>query len=248
MDIIDRLLDLLLLPIDLYRWLVRESLALARDLFRDYGYLVVFLGTALENTLFLGLFIPGIFILILAGLSAENGLINLPLTFVVALAGTSIGDTISYAGGRFGWKRAVETTRSVPWMDTIRAALTHHPAIFVIAYHFMGYTRLVGPLTAGLLRVPFRRWWIFDLIGATLWVGVYVTVGYIFGRLGLSLDDESGNVRRLEWLFAVLAVIAVGGWLLLRRRTGRRHPPRILEALADDDPEDASPDPAGPHD
>src|SRR6266508_1944975 len=105
MDALDRLLDLLLLPIDLYRWLVRESLALARELFEDYGYLVGFLGTALENTLFLGLFIPGIFILILAGLSAENGLINLPLTFAIAVIGTSLGDTISYIGGRFGWKR-----------------------------------------------------------------------------------------------------------------------------------------------
>src|SRR5215213_4243331 len=238
MAVLDRLLDLVLLPLELYQWLVREALGLARDLFEDYGYLVVFLGTALENTLFLGLFIPGIFILILAGISAQNGLINLPLAILIAIAGTSIGDTVSYAGGRFGWQRALETTGKVPWMDTIRAALVHRPAVFVIAYHFMGYTRLVGPLTAGLLRIPFWRWWILDLVGATLWVTTYVVAGYILGRLGFQLSEADDNVRQLEWGFAILAVLAVGGWLLLRRRGGGKAPPRLLEALADENGDD----------
>src|SRR5215210_3150473 len=97
----DSIIDLLRAPFDGYRWLVRESVGLARDLFQDYGYLVIFLGTALENTLFLGLFIPGIFVILLAGISAENGLINFPLALAIGVAGTSIGDTVSYAAGRF---------------------------------------------------------------------------------------------------------------------------------------------------
>jgi len=243
MDILDRLLDLLLAPIEAYRWLVRQAVVWARDLFEQYGYLVVFLGTCLENMLFLGLFIPGIFVLLLAGISAENGLINLPLAFVIGVAGTSLGDTVSYFGGRFGWKRALEHTRNVPWMDTIRHALVRHPAIFVLAYHFMGYTRLVGPLTAGALRLPFARWWVLDFLGAVAWVGTYLGLGYLFGRLGFELNEAEDNVRRLEWLLVGLAVVAIAVWLFMRRRAEGGRPPAVLEALAEDD--SSEPDPVG---
>jgi len=235
---LDSIVDLLRAPFDGYRWLVRESVGLARDLFRDYGYLVVFLGTCLENTLFLGLFIPGIFVLLLAGISAENGLISFPLALVIGVAGTSLGDTASYLAGRFGWKRALEHTRNVPWMDTIQAALRRHPALFVLAYHFMGYTRLVGPILAGAFRLPALRWWLLDFAGAVLWVTTYLSLGFLFGRLGFELDEAEDNVRRLEWLFVGLALAGIVLWWLMRLRAGKGEPPAVLEALAEheDDP------------
>jgi membrane protein DedA with SNARE-associated domain len=242
MDILDRLVDLLLAPIDGYRWLVRQSVIWARDLFEQYGYFVVFLGTCLENMLFLGLFIPGIFVLLLAGISAENGLISFPLAFVIGVIGTSLGDTVSYFGGRFGWKRALDHARKVPWMDTIRVALVRHPAIFVLGYHFMGYTRLVGPLTAGALRLPFARWWVLDFIGAVLWVGTYLSLGYLFGMLGFELDEAEDNVRRLEWLLIGVALVAIGFWVVMRRRSAKGEPPAVLEALAEQEAPDREPD------
>ena len=237
MDVLDPILDALRAPIDGYRWLVRQSVIWARDLFADYGYFVVFFGTCLENMVFLGLLIPGIFVILLAGISAENGLIIFPLALVIGIVGTSLGDTASYLAGRFGWKRALEHTRNVPWMDTMRGALERHPALFVLAYHFMGYTRLVGPISAGALRLPFARWWLLDFGGAVLWVTTYLSLGYLFGRLGFTLDEAEDNVRRLEWLFVGLAVAGITIWLLLRRRARRRRPPVLLEALAEVDPE-----------
>jgi membrane protein DedA with SNARE-associated domain len=242
MDILDQIRDLLLAPIEGYRWLVRQSVTLARDLFQQYGYLVVFLGTCLENTLFLGLFIPGILVLLLAGISANDGLISFPLAFVIGVAGTSLGDTVSYAAGRFGWKRALDHMGKVPWMDTMRTALSRHPGLFVLSYHFMGYTRLVGPIMAGAVRLPFRKWWLLDFGGAVLWVGAYMSLGVLFGRLGFTLDAAEDNVRRLEWLIAGLAIVAIVVWLLLRRRAERGGPPAVLEALADDGSE-REPDP-----
>jgi membrane-associated protein len=232
MDLLS-ILDTLRAPLDGYRWLVRESVTLARDLFEQYGYLVIFLGTSLENTLFLGLFIPGILIIILAGISAYQGLIEWPLAFVIGVAGTSIGDTVSYMAGRYGWKRALQQTEKMLWMGTMRSALLRHTGVFVLAYHFMGYTRLVGPITAGALRIPFARWWCFDFLGAVIWVGTYLAAGMFFGRLGFTLDSAEDNIRKLEWLFAGLAVVAVVVTLYARRR-GKDHPPALAEALAED--------------
>jgi membrane protein DedA with SNARE-associated domain len=239
MDVLDPILDILRAPIEGYRWLVRESVGLARDLFQEYGYLVVFLGTCLENMIFLGLFIPGIFVLLLAGISAENGLISFPVALAIGIVGTSLGDTVSFFSGRFGWKRALEHTRNVPWMDTIQAALRRHPAWFILAYHFMGYTRLVGPILAGAFRLPPLRWWLLDLAGATLWVTTYLSLGYLFGRLGFELDEAEDNVRRLEWLFIGLAVVGLIFWTVLRRRSGRGEPPAVLDAMAEHEREPA---------
>lgn len=231
------LLDILRAPLDGYRWLVTQSVTLARDLFAEYGYWVVFLGTALENTLFLGLLIPGILIILLAGISAYQGLISWPLALVIGVVGTSLGDTVSYMAGRFGWKRALKHTENVPWMGMMRTALLRRTGLFVLAYHFMGYTRLVGPITAGALRIPFWRWWVLDFLGATIWVSTYLALGALFGRLGFTLDGAEANVRKLEWLFISLALIAIVMPILLRRRK-RSEPPAILEALVEEEDEE----------
>lgn len=233
------ILDWLRAPLDGYRWLLRESVTLTRDLFQDYGYLVIFLGTCLENMLFLGLLVPGIFVILLAGISAHDGLVSYPLAFVIGVVGTSLGDTGSYLAGRFGWKRALAHTEKMIWMGEMRSALVRRPALFVLSYHFMGYTRLVGPITAGALHIPFRKWWLLDFLGAVLWVGVYLTAGYLFGRAGFSLDAAEDNMRNLEWLFAGLAVAAIVLTLVMKRRADKKGPPVLLEKLAEAGDEDA---------
>jgi membrane protein DedA with SNARE-associated domain len=234
----DSVIDIIRAPIEGYRWLIQQVVILTRDLFAAYGYLVVFLGTFLENTLFLGLIIPGGFVILLAGISAYQGLISFPLALAVGVAGTSLGDTASYLAGRYGWKRALKHTENVPWMGMMRTALLRRTAVFVLAYHFLGYTRLVGPITAGVLHIPFLRWWLLDFTGAVIWVTTYLTIGYLCGRLGFTLDAAEDNLRRLEWLFIALAVLAVTVWLFMRSREANVTE-SVLEALTDPDEKDA---------
>jgi membrane protein DedA with SNARE-associated domain len=207
-----------------------------RTLFERWGYLVVFLGILMENTLFLGLFIPGVFVLLLAGIGAADGILDLRLAFLLAVAGTSLGDTISYLAGRFGWRRALRRAEQIPLMGSVRGALLRRTGLFVLAYHFLGYTRVVGPITAGAVRIPFRRWFLLDALGAVVWVSVYLIGGYALGRLGISLDTAHENVQRLDWLLLALGVIGVGAFLavrLLLRRKARRATLR----LAGEEPE-----------
>lgn len=211
---------------------------LIRTLFERWGYLVVFGGTLAENMLFLGLFIPGVFILLLAGISAYSGLVDLKLVIVLAIVGTSLGDTVSYLAGRFGWRRALRRAEQLPLMGTVRTTMMRRTGLFVLAYHFLGYTRVVGPITAGAVRIPFRRWYLLDLLGATIWVTVYTVAGYFIGRLGISLDTAQGNVKRLDHIFLVLGAITVVAIILLRARAARVVRNAPATELAD---EEASP-------
>jgi membrane protein DedA with SNARE-associated domain len=93
---------------------------------------------------------------------------------------------------------------------------------FVMLYHFAGYTRLVGPGGAGLLRMPYRRWAPADHFGAVLWVGSHVAAGYGLGRAGVRFDSIDKYFKVIEWALLALVVLWFlylyhAGWPKLRR-------------------------------
>jgi membrane-associated protein len=184
------------------------SVGKLEGLFRDYGYYVVFAGVLLENSMFLGLLVPGAVVMILAGLAAENGAINLWLVLALAVSATILGDTISYAIGRVGWARALERGSLAAVMEKARRGMESNHRWIILAYHWAGYSRVVGPAAAGLFRIPYRRWAPLDYAGGTLWVLGYTGFGVLLGFFGLEFGDTRAMVRALELFFtAVFAVI-----------------------------------------
>jgi membrane protein DedA with SNARE-associated domain len=202
-----------------FNWMTEHALKVAKHLFKSYGYLTVFLTPLLENTIFLGAIIPGTIILLLAGVSAHDGLISLWPAIPLAVAGAWIGDTISYGMGRFGSQRLGPESRIVVWSERMRGPLLEQSVWLVLLYHFAGYSRLVGPAASGFIRMPFGRWVVLDYAGSTLWVLAYMIGGYLLGVFGLSLDATDRNVNVIEVLLFVLAVLTV---TVLLARANRR--------------------------
>jgi len=208
-DIIESVVKL---PVEIFRGygsLLRWAADTVQSLFKDYGYWVVFFGTLCENTLLVGLIVPGALVVLLAGLAAHDGTISWPEAIVLGIAGTIIGDTISYFLGRYGWSRFGQTKFLQDLLEKAREPLLRRGTWFVLLYHFAGYTRVIGPTAAGLLRMPFRRWAPVDYGGAVLWILCYFGIGYGLGLAGLTLDSTDEYFRYVEW--AIL--IAVGLWV-----------------------------------
>jgi len=223
------------LPIEIfhgYGSLLRWAADTVQSLFEDYGYWVVFFGTLCENTLLVGLIVPGALVVLLAGLAAHDGTISWPEAIALGIAGTIIGDTISYFLGRYGWARFSETKLLRELYEKAREPLLRRGPWFVLLYHFAGYTRVIGPTAAGLLRMPFKRWAPFDYGGAVLWILCYFGIGYALGVAGLTLDSTDQYFRYVEW--AIL--IAVGIWVYFLIQ---RHQEAIMQRLAslEDKPE-----------
>jgi membrane protein DedA with SNARE-associated domain len=185
------------------------SLRKIEALFKDYGYWVVFLGVLLENSMFLGLLVPGAIILILAGLAAENGAINIWLVLGLGVTATIIGDTLSYGIGRLGWARVLERGALAGMVERVRGSMQSDHTWIILAYHFAGYSRVVGPAAAGLFRIPYRKWAPLDYAGGTLWVGAYTMFGVVLGLFGVEFGDTKRMVNLLELFFTALLVIAV---------------------------------------
>ncbi len=214
-----------------------------RNLFESYGYWVVFLGTLAENTLFLGLLVPGVLVIFLAGLEAEEGVLNLPLVLGLGIAGTVLGDTISYTVGRLFWRRLLRNEQAARWAERLREPIYRWRVLFVLLYHFAGYSRLLGPAAAGVLRIPLRQWAPLDYAGAALWVSVFALAGFFGGTLGLTLDPEKGNFRIFEW--ALLAAFVI--WILILARTAQRRWARAHQKASEEGQPPAPMAPVGRH-
>jgi membrane protein DedA with SNARE-associated domain len=213
-DILEWLLELPVAAFRGYSWLIRSAAAAAHTLFEDYGYWVIFLGTLSENTLLVGLIVPGALVIILAGLAAHDGAMSPLIAIPLGALGTMLGDTISYLLGRFGWARFGHGKTVQKFEERVREPLLRHGAMFVLVYHFAGYTRLVGPAAAGFLKMPYRRWALADYAGAILWVTAYFAIGYGLGVAGFSLDSTDKWFRVLEWL--LLLGVAFLGYMFYR--------------------------------
>ena len=192
-------------PQRLSEWTLRKL----EQLFTNYGYYVVFFGVLMENAMFLGLIVPGSIILILAGLAAQNGSINLALVIALGIAGTIMGDTMSYFIGRMGWSRFLERGSIGAMMEKFRGAMDRNHTWIILGYHFAGYSRVVGPAGAGMFGVPYRKWAPLDHVGATAWVTLYVMIGVVLGLFGLEFGNTKTMARLLEVFFTALIVVAV---------------------------------------
>jgi undecaprenyl-diphosphatase len=199
-------------------WTLRKL----QNLFDDYGYWVVFFGVLLENSMFLGLLVPGAIILILAGLSAENGSINIWYVLALGIVATIIGDTLSYGIGRLGWAKALDRGSLAPMMARARKSMESSRTWIILAYHFAGYSRVVGPAAAGLVQVPYRKWAPLDYTGGALWVVAYTMFGVILGLAGVEFGDTKRMVNLLEIFFTALLVVAVAASIYRSSRQRER--------------------------
>jgi len=202
----------------LSEWSIRRL----ERLFGDYGYYVVFLGVLLENSMFLGLLVPGAVVMILAGLAAENGAINIWLVLALGIAATIMGDTISYSVGRLGWTRALERGSFAGMMEKARRGMESNHRWIILAYHWAGYSRVVGPAAAGLFRIPYRRWAPLDYTGGALWVLGYTGLGVLLGVFGLEFGDTKAMVRVLELFFTAMFVAIIVAAVYRQSREGAR--------------------------
>jgi membrane protein DedA with SNARE-associated domain len=134
-----------------------------------------------------------------------------------------VGDNIGYAIGRFGGRALVirygryvllteqRLNRAEKFFDR------HGPAIVTVARFIDGLRQLNG-LLAGITGMPWRRFLMFNALGAGLWVGVWVIVGYAAGS---HISVIYATISRYELLLLVALGVLVAAlivWHLLSRR------------------------------
>jgi len=197
----------------------QDILELLRGYLAHYGYWAVAATLLLENA---GLPVPGETVLLLASfLAFSEHRLQLPYIMVAGISAATLGDNlgfwIGYRGGRPLLERYQHIFR-IPQRVLERGERLFQrygvTTVFFARFVF-GLRVIAGPLS-GVLRMDWRRFALFNFLGATLWVSVIATAGYLFGRHWNTLLRV---FRRLDVAIAmVVAVVIVYLW---RRHRGQ---------------------------
>ena len=189
----------------------------------DYGYWAVGGALLLENA---GIPVPGETILLLASFIAYSQE-ELRLSYIIlvgviaATLGDNLGFFIGYKGGRPLLDRYQTVFRIKPEaLARGERLFDEYGAVTVFLARFItGLRVFAGPL-AGVLRMPWKRFAVFNFLGALLWVSVISTVGYKFGK---HWERLAGFLKDLNLGIAVLAGLAILVlWLWHRKHNSSR--------------------------
>jgi membrane-associated protein len=193
------------------------------DFFARYGYWVVFFGVMLENG---GLPIPGETVLLFAGFLAYQGEVQLVRAIGTAVAGATLGDSLGYTLGRYGgnafFDRYVKRFKFLArQFENSRTLFLKHGHWAVFTGRFItGLRVFAGPL-AGLFRMPYPRFLLFNFAGAVVWATAIGCVGFLFGNSWDNLVHVVKDMHRVTLgLVAVLALVGLIVYLRRRARSG----------------------------
>ncbi|MBI5612683.1 MAG: DedA family protein [Gammaproteobacteria bacterium] len=181
-----------------------------QELIETYGYLAILVIT----------FIEGETIVILAGVAAHLGLLELQWVILSAIAGSFSGDQFWYYIGRHWGPKII--ARRLSWQEGAQKVYKHlhrHQYWLILSFRFYYGFRNVTPFVVGSAHIPRLRFFTLNLIGAVVWAIIFAYVGYGLGEAAsqLFIDDFK---RYGLYLLGVLMLVGVAIWLvtLIRHR------------------------------
>lgn len=185
-----------------------------------WGYWAIVLGLLAENA---GLPLPGETILVFASfLAYKNHQLQLPWIILAGTAAATAGDNIGFWIGRKGGRPLLKKWKHLLHVndDDIRAGeeLLHDKGgrTIFFARYIWGMRMLAGPL-AGVLRMHWRRFAVFNFLGAATWVATIALVGYAFGS---QFENLLSFFKKAD--IAIMAGVMAIGIYLWRRHKKRQ--------------------------
>ena len=166
-----------------------------------YGYPALLTGALLE----------GETIVIIAGIMAHSGYLQLPWVIGVAFCGAFCADQFFFQVGKRKGKLFLEKRPHwEPRIDKIRRFLVGYQVIAVLSYRFIYGMRTITPIVIGASNFSTRRFLLLNLCSTLLWSVVVSSGGYFFGNV---IEALLRDFRRYEiTVILVIALIFGGVW------------------------------------
>ena len=171
-----------------------------------------------------GVPVPGETILIAGAIFAGAGRINVVALGVVAFFAAVTGDNIGFAIGHFGGRAlALRFGKYVflteERLDKAERFFDRRGSIVITFARFVEGLRQANGIIAGITGMHWLRFVIFNAIGAALWVGTWITIGYFAGN---NITTIYHYITLYSYYVLAGLVVLIVGYIVWRRRRRRR--------------------------
>jgi len=185
------------------------------------GYAGLIVIIFVETGFFFGFFLPGDSLLVTAGLLITSGLdMDLKLLGLMLNVAAILGDALNYWVGRVTGPRIFVRDESLFFrrkhVERAHEFYERHGAKTIVLARFVPIIRTFAPLVAGVARMDYRTFTIYNVIGGTAWIWSMLFIGYFLGRYVPGIDRHIELVILVVIFLSILPGII--GWWKERRR------------------------------
>lgn len=169
-----------------------------------------------ETGLAVGFFLPGDSLLVVAGLFAAAGKLNLWVMMILLFIAAVVGDAVGYYSGKTMGKAIFSRPKSrffnPKHLEKAHAFYEKYGGKTIIIARFVPIVRTFAPIVAGAANMTYKNFFIFNIFGGFLWVFSMLLAGYFLGGLvesafGIKLEDHIDKVVIVVVLLSILPMI-----------------------------------------
>lgn len=198
--------------------LTHSILEFLRNAVVQYGYWAVGAALLAENA---GIPVPGETILLLACfLTYSEPDLRLPWIILVATIAATVGDNLGFAAGYYGGRPLLTRYQTAfkihdRTLERGEELFARYGSVTIFFARFVFGLRIIAGPLAGVLRMPWRKFMVFNFLGAALWVTVIAGAGYLFGQHWERLREA---IKQVDIMVAILLLLAAALLWWRRRR------------------------------
>ncbi|WP_031528939.1 DedA family protein [Dyadobacter crusticola] len=196
----------------------------SEEIIRTGGLLVITFIVFAENGLFFAFFLPGDYLVFLAGVFCGTGILDVPIGILLLCMFTAavLGSLLGYIFGKyfgdmfenrpdsfFFKKKHIETTRNY---------FERYGSRTLIISRFLPVVRTFAPILAGLVKMPFVSFLVNNVAGGAIWIGSLTGGGYLFGERFPWIVDYVQYI--ILFFLAITTFTVIKGYLNARKEMG----------------------------
>lgn len=179
--------------------------------YNNWVYFILFAIIFVETGLVIMPFLPGDSLLFAVGMFAAQGSLNIYVAIIILLVAAILGDGCNYIIGKFvgnrilDWKIFGKKLVKEEHLQKTNAFYEKHGPKTIIIARFIPFVRTFAPFVAGLGSMSYKKFSLFNVVGAIIWVVGICLVGFFLGNI----EIVKSNFEKVVFLIIFISVLPV---------------------------------------